>query len=47
MPSLAEPVAKIVFGAMRMSDSKDWYSAMKSFSSIDEKTIGKAIEGRK
>ena len=47
MPCIAEPVAKLAFGAMRLSDSKDWNSAMKAFSAIDEKTIGKAIEANK
>ena len=47
MPSLAEPIAKIVFGNMRMSDTKDWSSAMKAFSAIDEKAIGKALQESK
>jgi hypothetical protein len=43
MPSIAEPIAKIAFGVMRMSDARDWPSAMKAFSAIDEKTIGQAL----
>ncbi len=47
MPAIAEPVAKLAFGGMRMSDFKDWNSAMKAFDAIDEKTIGKAIDANK
>jgi hypothetical protein len=44
MPAIADEVAKRAFGAMRMADERDWASALKAFASIDEKTIGAAIE---
>jgi hypothetical protein len=47
MPAIAEAVAKRTFSSMRMSDERDWLSAIRAFDAIDEKAVGAALEARK
>ena len=44
MSSIANEVSKRAFASMKMSDERDWVSALKAFAAIDEKFIGRALE---
>jgi hypothetical protein len=44
MAAIADDVTTKTFASMRMSDARDWTSALKAFGTIDGKTIRAAIE---
>jgi tetratricopeptide (TPR) repeat protein len=47
MSVVAESVAERAFNSMKMSDERDWASALRAFENIDEEAIGAALEARK
>ena len=47
IPVIAETVAKKTFDSMRMSDERDWMSAIRAFNTIDGNMIGMAIGASK
>jgi tetratricopeptide (TPR) repeat protein len=47
MGALSEPVAKLVFRSMQMSDDHDWASVLAAFRSVNEKTLDTVLEGWK
>jgi hypothetical protein len=44
LPAITEPVTKVVFRSMHMSDEYDWARALSAYRGIDERTVEAALE---
>ena len=43
LPAMAEPVARMVFGSVKMADQRDWAAAIRAFGEIDRSMIAEAL----